>query len=39
MVAARRVTPDAGNLMIDLTRGLTAAAPLDPPDHAPKPAP
>jgi cell wall-associated NlpC family hydrolase len=40
MVAARRVTPDTGNLMIDFTRNFAGAtAPLDPPDHAPKPTP
>jgi cell wall-associated NlpC family hydrolase len=40
MVAARRVTPDTGRLMIDLTRNFAnTAAPLDPPDHAPKPTP
>jgi cell wall-associated NlpC family hydrolase len=41
MVAARRVTPDARGLMLDLARGFAtgAAAQLDGPDHAPKPAP
>jgi hypothetical protein len=39
MVAARRVTPDASGLVLDLARGFaTRAADLDPPDHAPKPA-
>jgi cell wall-associated NlpC family hydrolase len=40
MVAARRVTPDASGLMLDLARGFAdfAGAELDPPDHAPKPA-
>ncbi len=41
MVAARRVTPDAGGFVLDLARGFAggATAPLDQPDHAPKPTP
>ncbi len=35
MVAARRVTPDARGLLLDLARGF-GAADLDGPDHAPK---
>lgn len=40
MVAARRVTPNARGLMLDLVRGLAPSLlrlPLDPPDRAPAP--
>jgi hypothetical protein len=39
MVAARRVTPDAHGLLLDLARGFVSGAglELDGPDHAPKP--
>jgi cell wall-associated NlpC family hydrolase len=39
MVAARRVTPDARGLLLDLAKGFAAgmALELDPGDHAPKP--
>jgi cell wall-associated NlpC family hydrolase len=38
MVAARRVTPDASGLLLDLARGFTGAGlQLDGPDRAPKP--
>jgi cell wall-associated NlpC family hydrolase len=36
MVAARRVTPDARGLMLDLAKGFAATKQLDGPDHAPK---
>jgi cell wall-associated NlpC family hydrolase len=36
MVAARRVTPDAHGLMIDLARGFPTNVELDGPDHAPR---
>jgi cell wall-associated NlpC family hydrolase len=38
MVVARRVTPDAHGLLLDLARGFASAGiELDPPDHAPRP--
>jgi cell wall-associated NlpC family hydrolase len=37
MVAARRVTPDARGLLLDLARGFATPVELDGPDHAPKP--
>lgn len=40
MVAARRMTPGTGGLLLDLARGFaTGAIEFDPPDHAPKPIP
>lgn len=37
MVAARRVTPDARGLLLDLSRGFTSTGlQLDAPDHAPR---
>jgi hypothetical protein len=36
MVAARRVTPDARGLLLDLARGFSSAVELDGPDHAPR---
>jgi cell wall-associated NlpC family hydrolase len=38
MVAARRITPNARGLMLDLARGFAEMdVQLDPPDHAPRP--
>jgi hypothetical protein len=37
LVAARRVTPDAHGLLLDLARGFATAVELDGPDHAPRP--
>ena len=38
MVAARRVSPDAHGLLLDLSRGFASTGvELDPPDHAPRP--
>jgi cell wall-associated NlpC family hydrolase len=38
MVAARRITPDARGLLLDLARGFAdSAIQLDGPDHAPRP--
>ena len=38
MVAARRVTPDARGLLLDLAKGFAEIGiDLDGPDHAPKP--
>jgi cell wall-associated NlpC family hydrolase len=37
MVAARRVTPDARGLLLDLARGFASDVQLDAPDHAPRP--
>jgi cell wall-associated NlpC family hydrolase len=36
MVAARRVTPDARGLLLDLARGFANDVQLDGPDHAPR---
>jgi len=36
LVAARRVTPDARGLLLDLARGFSSNVELDGPDHAPR---